>query len=57
MAELAYALDSGSSEGFLVGVQVPSTALKKEVTSDNKSVVTSFFSKSGELKRFLHYKR
>jgi hypothetical protein len=29
VAELAYALDSGSSEGFLVGVQVPSTALLK----------------------------
>ena len=33
VAELAYALDSGSSPGFRVGVQVPSTALKKSKTN------------------------
>ena len=34
MAELAYALDSGSSPRKWVGVQVPLTALKKEVAID-----------------------
>ena len=43
MAELAYALDSGSSPGNWVGVQVPSTASFKKLATLVKSMGCGFF--------------
>ena len=43
VAELAYALDSGSSPGFRVGVQVPSTASVKKLATLVKLWVARLF--------------